>query len=396
MLQPVFEPIDRLPAPSKVILTRRVDKKRIMNFSFQIGKIAGIPIRLHLTFLLIIPVIAYLFGITSIPIFGKPYGFGEVEPSLIRWVYSSAFTILLFVCVGLHELGHSAVAMRYGVRIKSITLYIFGGVAAMEEIPRDPKAEIQMAIAGPGVSGVLGLGCVLFWSLSSTYLGEEHPFTVLLWTLGMINLILMAFNLLPAFPMDGGRILRAWLATRMSYVAATRQAATIGKTFAIFMGILGIFSSIFLLIIAFFVYIGASEEEKATSISVSLEGVRVRDIMSSAVSTVPPSTTLGELVNLMFIEKHRGYPVLQDGKLAGIVTITDIQKVPEEERNVTIVREVMIKKIYVIEPDVTATDAMKKMAERRIRRLPVLEDGRLVGILSRSDLARAIELCSRW
>ncbi|MHC1631838.1 MAG: M50 family metallopeptidase [Methanotrichaceae archaeon] len=368
-----------------------------MRSAFHIGKIAGIPVKLHITFLAIIPVIAYLFAGFSELLGGKLYGFGAVEPLLVRWIYSFVFTIFLFVCVGLHELGHSFVAMRYGVKIKSITLYIFGGVAAMEDIPKDPNMEFRMAIAGPTVSGILGLGCVLFSFQSAAMLGEFHPFTTFLWTLGLINLILMAFNLIPAFPMDGGRVFRAWLATRMSYVAATKQAASVGKMFAILMGLLGLLSlNFFLVIIAFFVYIGASEEERATSVSVSLEGIHVRDIMSTDVRTISSSMILSELVDYMFHEKHRSYPVVQDGQMIGFVTITDVQKVPEDKRNATTVGDIMVKKIYVIEPHVDASEAMKKMAERRIRRLPVMEDGRLVGILSRSDLLRAIEICSGW
>lgn len=372
-----------------------------MKSAFQIGKIAGIPVRLHLTFLAIIPVIAYIFAITSVPFFGKLYGFGAVEPPLIRWIYSFVFAILLFVCVGLHELGHSMVAMRYGIKIKSITLYIIGGVAAMEEIPRKPSKEALMAVAGPAVSGVIGAICIILGSQLPIILNNGHPFTTLLWTLGIINIILMGFNLIPAFPMDGGRILRAGLATKMPYVAATRQAASIGKIFAVIMGLMGIIPITYgqpinpwLIIIASFIYIGASEEAKATSISVSLEGIQVKDIMSTDLQTVSPDMTVRELLNMMFHEKHRSYPVLQNNKLAGIVTLTDVQKVDKEIRDSTNVGEIMVKKIYVIEPHAGASEAMKKMVTMRIRRLPVMENGNLVGVLSRSDLLRAVELCS--
>ncbi|HII07076.1 MAG TPA: CBS domain-containing protein [Methanotrichaceae archaeon] len=375
-----------------------------MSSAFQIGRIAGIPIRLHITFLAIIPIVAYIFSTFTqafpITLFGEvhdfAYGFNAVEPPVAKWAYSFAFSILLFLCVGLHELGHSFIAMRYGIKIKSITLYIFGGVASMEDIPRDPKMEARMAVAGPSVSGIIGIGCILLSFQFALLLGGSHPFTTLLWTLGVINIVLMVFNLLPAFPMDGGRILRAWFATRMPYVEATRRAAGIGKLFAILMGILGIMGSPFLILIAFFVYIAATDEERATSIAVPLEGVKVNDIMSMDVKTVSLETTLPELINLMFHEKHRGYPVMVDGKLAGIVTISNVQKVPEENRSTTTVGEIMVKSIYVIERNADAVEAMKKMAERQIRRLPVMEDGRLVGIVSRSDLLRAIEICSGW
>jgi Zn-dependent protease/CBS domain-containing protein len=373
-----------------------------MSFAFQIGRIAGIPIRLHVTFLVIIPIVAYIFSTftatTSLEIFGQvydlSYGFESVEPPAARWAYSLSFAVLLFLCVALHELGHSFVAMRYGITIRSITLYIFGGVASMEDIPRDPGMEARMAVAGPAVSGIIGLGTILLSFQSAILLGGVHPLTTLLWTLGVINIILMIFNLLPAFPMDGGRILRAWLATRMPYVDATRRAAGIGKIFAILMGVLGIMGSPFLILIAFFVYIAATEEERSTSIVVPLEGVKVKDIMSRELKTVIPEMTLTEIISLMFREKHRGYPVMVDGRLAGIVTISNVQKVPEEKRGTTTVGDIMVKEIYVIGPEDEAAGAMRKMMERQIRRLPVMEDGRLVGIVSRSDLIRAIEICS--
>ncbi|KQC16080.1 MAG: hypothetical protein APR56_10055, partial [Methanosaeta sp. SDB] len=278
-----------------------------MSSAFQIGRIAGIPIRLHITFLVIIPIVAIAFATITqtfhVNIFGEvydlSYGFNAVEPPMVRWLYSFAFSILLFICVALHELGHSFVAMRYGIKIRSITLYIFGGVASMEDIPRNPSMEARMAVAGPSVSGIIGLGCVLLSFQSALLLGGSQPLTTLLWTLGFINIILMVFNLLPAFPMDGGRILRAWFATRMPYVEATRRAAGIGKLFAILMGVLGIMGSPFLILIAFFVYIAATDEERSTAIVVPLEGVKVRDIMSVDLKTVSPQMPLPEIMNLM-------------------------------------------------------------------------------------------------
>jgi len=146
--------------------------------------------------------------------------------------------------------------------------------------------------------------------------------------------------------------------------------------------------------VAFFVYVGASEEEKATEISVSLEGISVRNIMSSQVRSIAPEMTLEELKELMFREKHRGYPVMSGEALEGIVTLTDLQKVPEADRAITRVDKVMARKLYLIGPEEEASTAMKIMNEMQIRRLPVIDEGRLVGILSREDLVRAIELCS--
>ena len=268
-----------------------------MNSSLQLGKIMGIPIRLHWTFLLVILYIAWAFASISQQVLGRTYGLGSIEPVSLRWTYSLVFAVVLFACVALHELGHSYIAHKNGIIIRSITLYFFGGVSAVEEIPRNPRLELQMAFAGPAVSGVIGLITVLLASL----LPENSALAIMLWTLGLMNIILMVFNLIPAFPMDGGRLLRAWFATRMPYIRATRNAAGIGKIFAILMFVLGLFSFNFMLLfVAFFVYVGASEEEKATEIIVSLEGIKVRDIMSAQVRTIAPDMTLLELKELMF------------------------------------------------------------------------------------------------
>ena len=263
----------------------------------------------------------------------------------------------------------------------------------MEEIPRNPRLELQMAFAGPAVSGVLGLISVYLAGPAAAFGGAGNALAIMLWTLGIMNIILMAFNLLPAFPMDGGRLLRAWFATRMPYVKATRQAADIGKVFATLMFLLGLSTLNFMLLfVAFFVYVGASEEEKATKISVSLEGISVRDIMSSPVQSIALEMTLEELKELMFREKHRRYPVMSDEALVGIVTLTDLQRVPEAERAHTRVDQVMARNLYLIGPPEEASTAMKMMNEMQIRRLPVIDEGRLVGIVSREDLVRAIEL----
>ncbi len=352
----------------------------------------GIPVKIHWSFLLVVLYIAWAFASFSQRIFGMDYGFGRIEPVSFRWAYSLIFAIILFICVALHELGHSYIAHKNGIGIKSITLYFFGGVSSIEEIPRNPSLELQMAFAGPAVSGILGIFCVILSQAGSRFQTGDS-IIVMLWTLGFVNLMLMVFNLIPAFPMDGGRLLRAWFATRMPYVTATKRAAEVGKMFAIFMFIIGIFYFNFLLLfVAFFVYVGASEEEKSTEINITLEGIRVKDIMSSNVQTVLQDTTLQEITDLMFKEKHRGYPVMEESVLKGIVTLTDVQKVPEPARGTTKVGQIMARTLYVIAPEEEASTAMRMMNELGIRRLPVIDAGKMVGIVSREDLVRAIEL----
>ncbi len=370
-----------------------------MKTSIQIGKIMGIPIKLHVTFLLILPVFAWIFSVNP-----SRFGFNDIEPASLRYALSMSAAISLFVCVLLHELGHSYIAKRHGINIQGITLFLFGGVSSMEEIPRNPKTELKMALAGPGVSLLIGLILAMIY-MSYKPAGESYltylilkvtsdPYLRLIWLVGYINIVLFFFNLIPAFPMDGGRVLRAWLAERMSYIRATRAAAGIGKMFAIFMGIFGLFvpGGLWLILIAFFIYIGASEEEKSTELNVILEGVKVRDIMTRDLQTVPSGMTVEELVDYMFRFKHMGYPVVDDGQLKGIVTFTDVQKVTKDERKIVKVSQVMTRNIISLHEDDDAVSALKLMTLNNIGRIIVKKDDKIAGIVSRTDLLRAVQL----
>lgn len=364
-----------------------------MKTSIQIGKIIGIPIKLHITFLLILPVFAWNFAVNP-----SPFGFSDQDLTL-RYVLSLATAVSLFVCVILHELGHSYIAKKHGTNIQSITLFLFGGVSSMEEIPRDPKTELKMALAGPGVSFLISLIFMsiylIFKSPSDSFMQINDPYLRLFWMISIINIMLGIFNLLPAFPMDGGRVLRAWLAQRTTYIRATREAAGIGKMFAIFMGIFGLFYSFWFLLIAFFIYIGASEEEKSTEINVMLEGVKIRDIMSKEVQTVNSGMSVEELIEHIYRFKHMGYPVVDDGQLKGIVTFTDVQKVLKEERKVVKVSQVMSKKIFGLQEDDDAVNALKLMTVNNIGRIIVKKGETISGIVSRTDIIRAIQLLEK-
>lgn len=372
-----------------------------MKTSIQLGKIIGIPIRLHISFLLILPLFAYAFATTNMPsgewmqshtfgLINTPIGFGSVGDSLIRYVSSTIITLILFSCVLLHELGHSYVAKNYGIGIKSITLIIFGGISSMEEIPSDPKIESKVAVAGPSVSLAIGLSFYFVYRVL-----EFFSLDIIRISVGMLafyNFILCGFNLLPAFPMDGGRLLRSWLAKRMAYVDATNKAVSIGKTFALIMGMFGLFyGGFWFILIAFFIYIGASEEKKATEVTVALRGVKVRDIMTTDVKAVKPDMSISELVDLMFKEKHMGYPVAED-KVIGIVAFNDIRQIPPEKRDSIYVADIMTPEVISVHPDDDAIMALKLLSKHDIGRLIVMEDGIMVGILSRADLVRSLEL----
>ncbi|MCK5108339.1 MAG: site-2 protease family protein [Methanosarcinales archaeon] len=303
--------------------------------------------------------------------------------------------------MALHELGHSWVAKGYGITIRSITLIIFGGIAAMEDIPRNPDAELRISLAGPGVSLMIGVFCAVAYltvhniaqSLQmSTLLDISH----LLWSLAFINIMLFAFNLIPAFPLDGGRVVRAWYAQRMPYLRATRKAVQLGKILAIAMGVFGLFASVWLLFIAFFIYIGASEEEAFTKASVTLEGIKVSDLMTRDVAFVGDNMTVLELLQVMFGKKHHVYPVTDPftGEVVGMVAFADIQSVPMDKHNVVLVRDVMATNIISIFDDADAIDALQRMSMHKIGHLLVKDriTGRVAGIVSKTDLLRSIEV----
>jgi Zn-dependent protease/CBS domain-containing protein len=335
---------------------------------------------------------AYVFAINP-----QPFGFAGVEPPLTRYAFSALAAILLFVSILLHELAHSYLAKSYGVKIEGITLFLFGGVSAMEEMPRKPGQEAKMAFAGPLTSLIIGTFCLLIYkyliSFNPTFL--QNPAYLILWILGSMNLVLGIFNLLPAFPMDGGRVLRSFYAMRMSYVKATQSAASVGKFFAILLAIFGIIvGNLWFPLIALFIYVGASEEEKSTQAEVALENILVKDIMTKDVVPVSPSMSVDDLVQFIFHKKHMGYPVMDGDHLKGVVTLTDIERVPYQDRYVARVSDIMTKNIISVPSTARASDALKLISSKNIGRVMVVDNGSLVGILSRTDLVRILRLRS--
>ncbi len=360
-----------------------------MKSSIKIGSIMGIPIYLHYSFLLILPFLAWSFGnnIKSLA------GYAEVPVHHLEYspyVWGFLIALALFGSVLLHELGHSYIALKKQVKIRGITLMIMGGVAQLEEMPTRPGEEAQIALAGPVVSLLVGAGAYLMLP----FLGNTHPNLVFSFSyLGYINIFLALFNLLPAFPMDGGRILRSLLAKRKPFMTATRIAADIGKIFAFAFGIFGLLNGNFVLIlIAFFVYMGASQEYHYTVLKTTLDGFQVRDLMNINVITVEAHSTVTDLIDRMTRERHHGYPVVRNGELAGCVTLEDLEKLPPNERQSASVSDIMSTDIISVAPNDDIYLALRRMSENEIGRLPVLDNGRLVGILSRSDIMRGFQL----
>lgn len=328
---------------------------------------------LHISFLLLI------LAIYLVAIFNLIPGVDVIVAILIT---------LLFVTVVLHELTHSYVAQRYGVEIERIVLLPIGGVSAMKELPKDPHQELRIALAGPLTNLVIAAALYPVFFFYGNTLSPSLNF--LLYYFILLNLLLGAFNLLPAFPMDGGRVLRAFLAERMNFIKATELAASIGKQLAIIMAIVGVFFNPFLIFIAIFVYLGADQESKMVLVNTLLEGVFVRDIMTREVKTVKPTDTVADVLTFMFQHKHMGYPV-EDGKLMGIVTFHDLSAVPEGEKDLPI-SKYMTRDLIVTSPDEDVSKSLDRLNVNKVGRLPVLEEGELVGIISKTDIIKALEI----
>ncbi|MFC7075039.1 CBS domain-containing protein [Haloarcula halophila] len=372
---------------------------------FRIGSAFGIPIQLDLTFLLVLPLFAWIIGTQigeTTELLNDVLGAG-LEPSVLTvgslvWVLGVAAAVGLFTGVVLHELGHSLVAMRYGFPIDSITLWLFGGIAQLTEMPDDWKQELAIAVAGPVVSVLLGvLSYAAFAVLPATELTLLQSARFVLAYLAVMNLALAAFNMLPGFPMDGGRVLRALLARNRSYARATEIAAEVGKVFAIFLGLFGLFvlGNIFLAGLAFFIYIGAAGEARQTAMAAAFEGVTVGDVMTPAdrVTTVGPDQSVRELIQTMFAERHTGYPVERDGEVVGLVALEDARAVREVERDAYTVGDVMTTDLVTVTPETDVMDALTHLQDNSVGRLLVIdEDGGFEGLLTRSDIMTALSI----
>ena len=366
----------------------------------KVGRAFGIPIRLNWTFLIVLPLFAYLIGgqvgeIAEVmnEVAGLGIDAGAVAAGNTPWLLGLSAAVGLFVGVLLHEFGHSLVAMRYGYEIESITLWLLGGLASFAEFPEDWKHEFWIAIAGPVVSVAVGVAC---YGVVLVGAGGSDAVLFVFGYLALLNVVLAGFNMLPAFPMDGGRVLRALLARNQPHAQATQRAAAVGKVFAFLMGVIGLFTfQLLLIVLAFFIYIAASGEAQQTTLKAAFEGVTVTDIMTPRgdLHTVSEDTSVADLMSRMFEERHTGYPVLDGDELVGMVTLEDARSVREVERDAYRVDDVMATDLVAADPNADALTALQTMQEHGVGRLPVVDaDGELVGLISRSDLMTAFNI----
>lgn len=354
-------------------------------------RLLGIPVYLDPTFLIILPLLAWMIG-SRLDLYIRLFGL-RIDPAALQHGYTPFILGLiaalgLFASVLIHELGHSVVARRYGVRVKRITLWLLGGVAQLEEMPRQRGAEAVVAVAGPLTSFVVSALC---WLLLASTPPGALVVQFIFGYLAFMNVALGTFNLLPALPLDGGRVLRSLLALRLPHLKATQLAAAVSHVLAVLLGLYGLLSlNVFLVLIAFFVYMAGAAETQTAVVAEMLDGVGVDDLMTREVQTVPTTMRITDLVDKMLRERHMGYPVFDDaGRLTGMVTLSEIQGADPHAT----VERVMSRQVVTILESASALEAFQIMSRNNFGRLVVVgAGGQMVGIISKTDLIRTVQV----
>ncbi len=374
-----------------------------MSWSIKLFKVKGIEVKVHMTFVLILVWAAYRWS-------------GSTGEGIQGALFGIVATLLLFCSVTLHELGHSMQALKYGVRVRDITLLPIGGMAQMEEIPENPGQELSIAIAGPLVNfaiaaALIGIGALLQAQSLITVpelfrsLGEASWEGMLAY-LTMANLAMGLFNLIPAFPMDGGRVLCALLAMRLDYPKATSIAVTVGQGLALLLGLYGFMSSSFtLVLIAIFVWMGAGQEGKQVQVKSVLHGMQVGQAMTRQPQTLSAADSLARAAELTLTTSQANFPVVEreSGRLVGLLTQGDLLKGLRVHGETVQVDQVMHSRFPTATPDQPIFQAQQQMAAGRVQAMPVVagdvrepqsNDERLVGLLTAADINEAYRLLS--
>lgn len=342
-----------------------------MRWSWRLGRIAGINVEIHATFAFLLAWIALLAW--------------QETRTTAGVIEALVFILAVFASVVLHEYGHALTARRYGVRTRSITILPIGGVASLERMPSRPKEELVIAIAGPIVT--VAIVAVLYVVLRATggqvvitdpeFTGD--PFlTRLMW----VNVILAVFNLLPAFPMDGGRVLRAALAMRFDYVQATKIAAVLGRMFALLFGIYGLTSNPFLVFIAIFVWMGATGESWSVQLQSALRGLPVERVMIRDLRTVGPDESLSRAVDHLLAGFQQDFPVVDGNGVVGVLTRTDLVKALTQHGASAPVSVAMRSDFLVAHPGEPLEEAFARLQGSKTHTMPVVQDGVLLGVLT--------------
>lgn len=352
-----------------------------MKWSLKLGTFAGIAVYVHTTFLLLL---AWIVGVHL----RQDQGLGATASGV-------GFILAIFACVLLHEFGHALVAKRFGIRTRDITLLPIGGLARLERMPEDPKQEFLVAIAGPAVNGAIAAALFLILLLGRGLepFGEldivEGPF---LERLMVVNVVLLVFNLIPAFPMDGGRVLRAVLSARLPYAQATQVAAGVGQSIALAFGFIGLFYNPLLVFIALFVWIGAAQESSMVMMKTSLGGIPVNQAMITDFDVLDASEPLARAVELTLGGSQKDFPVLEGDQVVGVLLQKDLLAALARNESDSPVSKVMQRDLQFAQANEMLDIVFRRLGECKCPTLPVTQQGNLVGLVTMDNIGEFIAI----
>lgn len=364
-----------------------------MKWSYSVARISGIDIRIHATFALILAYGAFRWGF--------PKGL-EGASSLPGAAFGMGLMILLFACVVLHELGHSLVAQRFGLKVREILLLPIGGVARLEKNPEKPLHELLIAAAGPLVNVAIAVVLFFVGGLAVNFGGIEGgsllqsadgpPSLVTLWGwLFTANVALALFNLIPAFPMDGGRILRAALALKMGFSRATRIATGVGQAIAFAFGLFGVLTgNILLVVVAFFVFTGAGQERSEEQARTVLTTLRVGDAYNKHALTLAPGDHVSKVVDYILTSYQPDFAVVQGGRLLGIVTRDEVLKTLATEVVDLYVAGIMRREVLSVDATQGLDEVRQLLGEKGERIAAVNQGEEFLGLVSAEDIGEAL------
>ncbi len=363
----------------------------MMSASLKVGRFAGIKVQIHWTFWLLFVFVGFMVV--------------SNEGSLADVGWHFLFVFALFFCVILHEFGHALTARRFGVGTRSITLLPIGGLASLKEIPDNPKQEFLIAVAGPLVNVVIALLLYPFVPLES-YAGQDPEVLQeqlssinggnFLFFLFFVNVALVLFNMLPAFPMDGGRVFRALLSMRMGRVRATSIASSVGKFLAFFFFLFGLFYNIILAVIAVFIYFGAHSENITVQQLGLLEGNAVRDAMITEFSILKPDSSLSDAVDKILATTEQNFVVASNGDLEGVLYMDDLARALKQDGNNLTVGDVMDRDIRTLEAEKPLSSGYRSIQRGGKNFFPVLEDGDIVGVVDMNNINEFLTLRAEY
>ncbi len=352
-----------------------------MKWSWKLTRLAGIDVYVHASFFILIAWIASRYW--------------QLEGNWAAVISGVGFVLALFACIVLHELGHALTARRYGIGTRDIVLLPIGGVASLERMPDDPKQEVAVALAGPAVNLVIALGLWLLLKVSHPLVPVDQLSLTggsFLERLMVLNIFLAIFNLLPAFPMDGGRVLRALLAMWMTHARATRIAANIGQFLAIWLGFLGLLYNPFLMLIGLFIWIGAAAEAGQEEIKSTLSGVTVGRAMLTDFQALSPDDPLSHVIDLTLDGSQKEFPVLVNREMVGILAQSDLLKGLQAQGDQARVGNWMQREVESADISEPLEKVLQRLETSDCRLLSVTKAGRFAGIINLENIMELIKI----